>query len=232
MTRPPGRHGPSAAPPHHGTSPRRGQGPLGPGEREDQWPELRAEIDRGGYYPDFVAEAVEAALAGEPLLSWVVHQETTFDTDAVRRHVTVLALTPTRLVVGHTDDHGDPAAPEGAADAAPGRYATTSTETVRLDRVSTVVVTRTVADPEAHRPGDPPSEVVLTVGWGAVGRLDLEPATCGDPSCDADHGYTGALTGDDFSLRVSAAAEGPDLVARVVRFGADLNAASVLAAAH
>ena len=34
-----------------------------------------------------------------------------------------------------------------------------------------------------------------------------------DPECDADHGYTGMLASDDFSLRVSAAAEGPDAVA-------------------
>ena len=54
---------------------------------------------------------------------------------------------------------------------------------------------------------------MLTIGWGGVCRLDLEPAACADPECDADHGYTGMLAADDFSLRVSAAAEGPDAVA-------------------
>ncbi|MEO7663648.1 MAG: DUF5998 family protein, partial [Candidatus Limnocylindrales bacterium] len=33
------------------------------------------------------------------------HQETTFDHDTVRRHITVLAMTPTRLVVAHADDY-------------------------------------------------------------------------------------------------------------------------------
>jgi hypothetical protein len=50
---------------------------------------------------------------------------------------------------------------------------------------------------------------VLTIGWGGVSRVDLEPAGCNDPECDADHGYTGVLASDDFSLRVSAAADGP-----------------------
>ena len=55
---------------------------------------------------------------------------------------------------------------------------------------------------------------MLTIGWGGVSRLDLEPAGCQDPECDADHGYTGGFSSDDFSLRVSAAAEGADAVER------------------
>ena len=54
---------------------------------------------------------------------------------------------------------------------------------------------------------------MLTIGWGGVSRIDLEPAGCSDPECEADHGYTGVLASDDFSLRVSAAADGTDAVA-------------------
>ena len=54
----------------------------------------------------------------------------------------------------------------------------------------------------------------MTIGWGGVSRVDLEPAGCNDPQCDADHGYTGVLASDDFSLRVSAAADGADAVDR------------------
>jgi hypothetical protein len=67
---------------------------------------------------------------------------------------------------------------------------------------------------------------VLTIGWGGVGRIDLEPAGCGDPQCDADHGYTGVLASDDFSLRVSAAADGSDAVGGLLDFAASLSAAS------
>jgi Family of unknown function (DUF5998) len=65
---------------------------------------------------------------------------------------------------------------------------------------------------------------VLTMGWGAVGRVDLEPAACSDPECDADHGYTGLVSSDDFSLRVSAAAEGPEAVANLLGFADALSA--------
>ncbi len=65
---------------------------------------------------------------------------------------------------------------------------------------------------------------MLTIGWGAAGRLDLEPAICSDPNCEADHGYTGVLSSDDFSLRVSAAAEGPDAVGELLEFAGALSA--------
>ena len=49
---------------------------------------------------------VATALAGEDVHAHLVHQETTFDSEEVRRHVTVLVVTGTRLVVAHADDHG------------------------------------------------------------------------------------------------------------------------------
>jgi hypothetical protein len=181
-------------------------------------PDLRAAIERAGYYPTLVADTFEAALAGDTVEDYVVHQETTFDSDEIRRHVTVLALTPSRLVVGHTDDHA-----EGGS---PTTHATTSTEALPLDAVRSVVVTRVVAHPERYRAGEPPQEVTLTVAWGAVSRLDLEPATCGDPQCEADHGFTGTVTADDLALRVSAAAEGGEAVERTLSFARSLTAAT------
>lgn len=98
---------------------------------------LRLAIQAAGYYPDLVADTLETALAGEPVDSYIVHHEPHFDRDELRRHVSVLVLTPTRLVVGHTDEY-----PSDDANALP--HATTSTEAVPLDRVASVVVSRTV----------------------------------------------------------------------------------------
>jgi hypothetical protein len=64
----------------------------------------------------------------------------------------------------------------------------------------------------------------MTVGWGGVSRIDLEPAGCTDPQCDADHGYTGVFASDDFSLRVSAAADGGDAVGGLLSFAESLSA--------
>ena len=84
------------------------------------------------------------ALADEELLDFVVHHEPTFNRDEIHRHVTVLALTPTRLVIGHADDQ--PAEPP-----TPGIYAASSTESVALKKISTVALTRVVTQPEAYQ---------------------------------------------------------------------------------
>jgi hypothetical protein len=179
---------------------------------------LRAAIERSGYYPALVAEAVESAVGGEPVRSFLVHQETTFDANEVRRHVTVLVLTDNRFIVSHTDE-------QNADSTSPSPYATTSTESVKLEKIASVVVSRVVADPETYTPGRLPREVVLTIGWGAVARIDLEPAACGDPNCDADHGYTGSSTADDLTLRVSEAGDGPETVAQALAFAQALSEA-------
>src|SRR6187397_732385 len=142
--------------------------------------DLRAEIDACGYFPELVEDAVMLALADEELLDFVVHHEPTFNRDEIHRHVTVLALTPTRLIIGHTDDQ--PAEPPNT-----GTYAATSTESVSLAKIGTVVLTRVVADPEKFRAGSGRvEETWLSVGWGAMRRIDLEQAGCADPDCEAD----------------------------------------------
>ena len=181
--------------------------------------QLRTDIERSGYYPDLVSDALDTALAGEALGSYLVHHEAAFDRDELRRHVTVLALTATRLIVGHTDEHP-------ADDSCPHPYATASTEAVRLERVDSVVVTRVVVNPATHVVGGPTREVLLTIGWGAVSRIDLEPAACADPACEADRGYTGTASNDDLSLRVSEAADGPEVVVQALAFAAALSEAT------
>jgi len=178
--------------------------------------DLRTEIEAAGYFPDLVEDAIVLAIAEEELLGFVVHHEPTFNHDEIHRHVTILALTPSRLIVGHTDDH--PAEPPNT-----GTYAAASTESVALSKIDTVVLTRVVSKPEDYRSGsDAVNETWLSVGWGAVRRIDLEQATCSDPQCEADHGFTGARVGDDLTVRVSAAIDGPDRVERLVRFASTL----------
>jgi hypothetical protein len=177
------------------------------------------DIERAGYFPELVSDVVASALAGEGVVAHLVHQETTFDTEEVRRHVTVLALTATRLIVAHADDHGPDAS-------MPTSYAAASTESVPLHQIRSVVVSHLVTRPEQHRQGTPAREVTLTICWGSVTRMDLEPAGCGDPECEADHGYTGTMTSDDIVVRISAEAEGVEAVQAAVGFAGALSAAT------
>lgn len=181
--------------------------------------QLRAAIDRSGYYPDVVADALETCLASESVVSYFVHHEPKFDRDEVRRHITVLVLTPTRLIMGHTDEY-----PGDENLSSP--YASASTEAVPVSHVTSVVVNRIVANPASYHPGGPVHEAVLTVGWGGVGRIDLEPAQCADPTCEADHGYTGTIASDDVTVRVSSAVQGGDAVGNLLGFAQDLSTAT------
>ncbi len=184
-----------------------------------QQSDLRSAVERCGYYPNVVLHSLVLAVADEPITSFLVHHEATFDRDELRRHLTVVLLTPTRLVIGHTDDY--PAEEPGGRP-----HAATSTEAVRIDQIASVVVSHVVDDPASHQAGSLPRELVVTIGWGAVSRLDLEPASCGDPECEADHGYTGTSTVDDFSVRVSVAADGIEGVEQAAEFAKALSRAT------
>lgn len=186
-----------------------------PAHAGDRARDLRAAIDRTGYYPDVVADSVRSALAGESVVSFFVHHEPTFDRDEVRRHQSVIVITPSRLILAHTDEHaGDDLLPEP--------YTSTTTESIALSAVRSVVVTRMTTNPT--KGPSRAAEAVVTISWGGVSRVDLEPAACADPECEADHGYTGTLAGDDFTLRVSAAADGRDAVETLLAFAEALAA--------
>jgi hypothetical protein len=183
------------------------------GDAEDRADAMFAAIERSGYYPGVVSEAVSAAISAEPVVAYLVHHDAVFDPGMeVRRHMTVLAMTPTRLVYSHTDEQ-----PGDDEDTRP--QAETTTEAVRFSQVSSVALSRVVPDPASYVPGATmPSEVVLTIGWNVLSHIELEPAHCGDENCDADHGYTGTLTADDLTVRLSEAADGEEAVRQLLAF--------------
>lgn len=177
---------------------------------------LRDAIVSCGFFPEVIESSLARTLGDEPVLASCVHHEATFDSDELHRHVTVLVLTPRRFLVNHTDDGEAPGV----------QQALSTTESIPLRSVRSVSVTAVVSEPAGHRRGATPEEVWLAVGWGALRRVEIVPASCGDPSCDADHGYDAQNLDDDLTLRVSVAADGPESVARLVEFATALQLAS------
>ncbi|WP_299277650.1 DUF5998 family protein [uncultured Georgenia sp.] len=185
--------------------------------RNDLQAQLRADLVRAGYYPRLVQGVLDLALAGEEVRAYLVHPETTFDSREVRRHLTALALTPTRLIMAHVDDVPGHEVPSAAA----------TTEAVPLGRIASVALTHGVSDPADTHGGMRADELTIAVTWGGAQQVDLAPAGCSDPDCDADHGYTGLLTPEDVVVRVSAQAEGEDALERALAFARELSAATV-----
>ncbi len=157
------------------------------------------------------------ATAGEIVEAVLVAPETTFD-ESVHRHLTVLVLTPTRLIRVHVDDLP-------LDDGTTGAMATS--EAVALPSIRSVAISHGVANPEKH--GGALGEITIAIAWGAVQRMEMEHAQCPDPECTADHGYTATIMPDDIALRVSAAVEGPAAVAKAALFAQALSAATARA---
>ncbi len=130
----------------------------------------------------------------------------------MRRHLTVLVVTRSTLVITHADD------PRRARARASGRHRDERDRPAA--RRARRLLTHVVASPDDYVGGRLGRELTLTIGWGAVSRLDLVPATCGDRSATPDHGFEGTVASVDISLRISAAAEGDDALAEALDFAA------------
>ncbi|GAA2527750.1 DUF5998 family protein [Rarobacter incanus] len=180
---------------------------------------LKKDVVESGYYPTLVLDVLDVALAGEEPVSHFVHVETTFVMAQVQRHVTVFVLTDTRLILAHVDDRP-------ADDKNPTSSAAATTESIVLGAIRTVAMTFGVSDPESHTMGQAPQDVTLAIAWGAVNRIDIGPADCGDQNCTADHGFTGTVTPDDIVVRVAAQAEGAASVGKAIGFARALSAAT------
>jgi hypothetical protein len=165
---------------------------------------LKAKIQATGYLPELVWTVVETALAGEAVKASLVRCEPTMTAGAVGSHVTVLVVTPSRLIAAHIDDHLE--------DPGEGTTAAATTDAIALHALKTVGATYAVPSGGGMR------AVTLAIGWGGRSRFEIEPARCGDPHCDGDHGYIGASDHDDIMVRVSEAGDGPEAVAEVLSF--------------
>ena len=178
---------------------------------------LSAQIFDCGYYPQIVVDATQFAVAGEEVLGHFVHHEATINHEEVGRHLSVVVLTPTRLIVNHTDDSAIPGESPSAV---------TTTESVPLRLIKSVAVSQLVSNPDAYDTWQASvTEGWLAIAWGTVRRLDVEPAGCADPTCEADHGYAGETTEDDLNIRVSAAGDGMVKVRQLLELAAAIQLA-------
>lgn len=181
---------------------------------------LHQDIERAGFYPQLVHDVVADALDGVIPDSHLVQLETTFDRDEIHRHITVLVLAEGALHITHVDDQQyDEAGHEVMA--------LVSTESVAATSVHSVTLTYAYYKPQQYEPGHPVSEVNLSVAWTGTRNLDLQPAGCEDPQCEADHGYTGMSAVQDVVLRISAEADGVEAVEGAREFARSLRRAAL-----
>ncbi|MCA4132723.1 DUF5998 family protein [Arthrobacter sp. M4] len=191
---------------------------------KSQGQSLDQALERAGFYPRLVGDVVDDALDGRDCLAHLVHLETHFDRAEVRRHITVLVLTDDMLVITHVDD-------QQLDEAGQQIVAQISTESVPVAQIRSVVLSYMYAQPQNYKPTDPVREVTLSIAWSGGQRIDIGPASCGDPQCEADHGYTGTIAQEDIVLRISSEADGLQAVQDAKYFARALRAVNTGASA-
>lgn len=184
--------------------------------------ELESTLQRAGFYPLLVQDVVNDALDGAAPLAHMAHLETHFDRNEVHRHITVLVLTADMLVVTHVDDQQLDEAGEQVV-------AQVSTESIPVEQIRSVVLSYIYSQPQNYKPSDAARELTLSIAWSGGQRMEMGPASCGDPNCDADHGYTGTMAQEDIAVRISAEAEGLQAVADAKAFARALRKVSTTA---
>ena len=181
--------------------------------------ELQQDLVRAGFYPQMIQDVLSEAMYTRPILDHYVHLETHFDRTEVHRHITVLVLSDNSLFIIHVDDqqlddHGQQV------------VAQVSTEMISLKRIASVATSYVFHQPQHYRSGDAVRELTFGLSWNGTTRLDLTPAACADPECDADHGVTGTAQPEDLVIRVSAEADGQDAVNKARSFAVRLRQAT------
>ena len=127
---------------------------------------LAADIKHAGFYPELVLEVVDDALAGlEPDAHFVQH-ETHFSRNDLHRHITVMVLCGSQLVLAHLDD-------SHLEEDAQGTVAHVSVEAVKLSALRAVTISYGYDQPQIYRPGMSPTEVSFR--WHGPVRCVLTP---------------------------------------------------------
>ncbi|WP_035769285.1 DUF5998 family protein [Arthrobacter castelli] len=186
---------------------------------DDEAQRLDTSLQQAGFYPRMVADVVQDALDEREPLSHLVHLETHFDRTEVHRHITVLVLTADMMVITHVDD-------QQLDDDGDQVVAQISTESVPVTQIRSVVLSYLYTQPQNYQPSDPVRELTLAIAWSGGQRIDMGPASCGDPECEADHGYTGTIAQEDIVMRVSEEADGTNAVENAKSFARALRRAN------
>ncbi|MGO2051762.1 cell wall biosynthesis glycosyltransferase [Arthrobacter sp. MYb229] len=177
--------------------------------------ELQHDLVRAGFYPQMVQDVLAEAMMSQPVLDHYVHLETHFDHTEVHRHITVLVLSEKVLFIIHVDD-------QQLDDHGNNVVAQVSTEMISLRRIASVATNYVYHQPQHYRTGDEVRELTFGMSWNGTSRIDLAPAPCTDPQCDADHGLNGTAQPEDLVIRVSAEADGQRAVNKAREFAVRL----------
>ncbi len=167
-----------------------------------------------------IQDVLAEAMLDQPVVDHLLHLETHFDHTEVHRHITVMVRSDKVLFIVHVDD-------QQLDDHGHDVMAQVSVEMIGLSRIESVATSFVYHQPQHYSVTDPVRELTFGLSWDGTKRIDLAPASCGDPECDADHGLNGTSQPEDLVLRVSAEADGQVAVDKAREFAVRLRLATI-----
>ena len=176
--------------------------------------DLLTELETAGYFPRRrLPRACSVRCTARVPWRTSIRPETTFDGPEVRRHLTVLVLTATHLLVTHLDD--DP------ADALNPSQVVSTTERVRLRGSSSTGLSQ-VFDTDGSRSPGREAEITLGITWNGSHAWISSVPSARTPTARSTMDTRARIAPSDLALRVSALADGDDAVDAALRFHAEL----------
>ncbi|MDR1393977.1 MAG: DUF5998 family protein [Bifidobacteriaceae bacterium] len=182
---------------------------------------LEAQLESVGYFPGILLKVIGVALGDQVPVASYVHADVAIGHSTIGRHLSVLVITPDRLIVGHADDHSE-------NEFGPAAVAV-STEAIRLRDIRVIGLNHIYLTSDEEAGLEVPAVLRLVISWGAGQVMEIEPIECPDQGCETDHGYSGTVSNEDIALTVNADLAGIPAASALLEFARKLSA--VVAAA-
>lgn len=155
---------------------------------DDFWSALRERVS-----PPMVDDVAAIVRLHGPIRTYFIRPETVFDRDSVFDATAIFLLTDSHLIVVLSDV---------TYEFVPVGEFVTTTQVIPLKEIHDYqVIRRRVLDgPESGAI----ASVQMRLRWGANRTLDIRPASCDDPTCEAEHGFIGMSAGEDGDVLLDA----------------------------
>lgn len=160
------------------------------------WNEVTKVVTENRFYERLVLHSLTNLRGNRELEAFLLDSSTSFENDGLVRQQLILMLTQTDLMVCYIEEIAD--LPDSDS------KLRISTEIVPIQKLGPFQVQRYYSNPGRFGSADSYlNEVVLSLSWTRTQAIDIGPASCDDPECTNEHGYTGQSRLGDYSAKYS-----------------------------
>jgi hypothetical protein len=160
------------------------------------WNEVVKVVTENKFYDRLVLNSLSNLRGAKEIQAFLLDSSTSFEHDGLVRQQLVLMLTESELLVCYVEEIAE--MPDSDS------KLRVSTEIVPIRRLGPFQVQRYYSNPAKFGSSESVlNEVVLSLSWTGNQALDIGPASCDDPECTNEHGFTGQSRMGDYTAKYS-----------------------------